>query len=698
MNTLLTGIQQNGMAFDDMSTGGINNLINLRAALFSAISAAQAQGASAVDAIAVVFAQLQAQGINTATLLQQVAAMGYSVAEVQAAMGRLPADAFKPIAVSAGGATEKIRTLSDYANDLSEVFSRAFDIRFSGISTLDDINQGWRDMAQGIEDAKNEIDDLQVSIGELTADKALKEYFLSVAEAYGDTIRAAQLRAEIAGIDADLAKKNKDLTKAQDKSNKTLVGNSEAAANNRAEILDLVKSYQDHIKALAASGMSQEGLAATTAQLRQDFMTQATALGYNSSELGIYASAFDDVQTAIANVDRDITVQANIDPAIQALNELVAKASSAGSSAGAGFSYNFDQALSSIPTSASKLPDAIVEAFAGKSYGPGILSNDPAVRDAAWADIASSVKTGAEKSQPGWDAWKTKGSESSDFIHQYWDWLFGLPEDIYAAAQKSFSGWSLFGDFASVSGDKARKSWEFATPNGLPVQIQQSTEPVKLGFDTWSLYSSNAANAGKSSWSFVGPNGLPTEITKSSPAINSGFNLWSSSGINSANRTRDSWNDMAYGIPSRVTNQNNSIYDAFNQIANNAKSGWNNAFNTVSNSIRSLFSLFYSGGYTGSGGKYEPAGIVHRGEYVVPKEQVNQTTGLPYFMGQTPSYANGGYVAAPQSQMVYLSPEDRAILRSVGGSGEVVLYANNEAIARSANAGNRQIVATGGRP
>src|SRR5690606_32309375 len=36
-----------------------------------------------------------------------------------------------------------------------------------------------------------------------------------------------------------------------------------------------------------------------------------------------------------------------------------------------------------------------------------------------------------------------------------------------------------------------------------------------------------------------------------------------------------------------------------------------------------------TGGYTGAGGKYEPAGIVHRGEYVLPKEQVNQSTGLP---------------------------------------------------------------------
>lgn len=35
------------------------------------------------------------------------------------------------------------------------------------------------------------------------------------------------------------------------------------------------------------------------------------------------------------------------------------------------------------------------------------------------------------------------------------------------------------------------------------------------------------------------------------------------------------------------------------------------------------------GGFTGQGGKYEPAGIVHRGEYVIPKEGVDQQKKLP---------------------------------------------------------------------
>ncbi len=55
-------------------------------------------------------------------------------------------------------------------------------------------------------------------------------------------------------------------------------------------------------------------------------------------------------------------------------------------------------------------------------------------------------------------------------------------------------------------------------------------------------------------------------------------------------------------------------------------------------------STFATGGYTGDGGKFEPAGIVHKGEFVVPKETV-QAYGPSYFAQRyLPGYADGGLV------------------------------------------------------
>ncbi|KOV68692.1 hypothetical protein ADL01_23160, partial [Streptomyces sp. NRRL WC-3618] len=60
-----------------------------------------------------------------------------------------------------------------------------------------------------------------------------------------------------------------------------------------------------------------------------------------------------------------------------------------------------------------------------------------------------------------------------------------------------------------------------------------------------------------------------------------------------------------------------------------------------------------SGGYTGDGGTYEPAGIVHRGEYVTKKTSTaaierRHPGALDYMNrhGRLPGYAKGGLVGA----------------------------------------------------
>ena len=54
---------------------------------------------------------------------------------------------------------------------------------------------------------------------------------------------------------------------------------------------------------------------------------------------------------------------------------------------------------------------------------------------------------------------------------------------------------------------------------------------------------------------------------------------------------------------------------------------------------------FATGGYTGAGGKFEPAGIVHRGEVVIPQERVRRDWGmLKARYGDLPGFAGGGHV------------------------------------------------------
>lgn len=578
-------------------------------------------------------------------------------------------DSMDDLSGSAGGAAKKIYLLTDYASDLESIFSRAFDIRFSGQSTMDAVTKSFSDMSQSTDDARQSIKDLNSDIDSLTSDKALQEYFLSVAEAYGDTIRAAELRAKIAKIDSDLAQKNKDLAKAQDKTNKTLVGNSDAAVQNRSDILNLVKQYQDHIKALAASGMKQDELRSTTAQLKEDFISQAKQLGFNTSELSTYAVAFDDVQASIDNVARDVTVDFNGDPALTAIEEFVAKANQSlggiGSGIGSTVTTAVDDAMSGAVASVKSWTGPLAEAFGGingaatVAVNGGTLSNDPAVRNAAWAGIiADSAKYSA-----------TTGTQISTTMN-----------DSFMKVESSAG-------ILSNNQTTRDTAW-----TGINTTTTTSMDTLESAF-------ANGAVGAKLPWASFGTE-ISSDVKRVSPSISNGFNNWAGYGKQKSTEIKDAWNQMAGEIPASVSGKSAATYNAFNTLGSQAKSGWNLNFENIASSIGDLFGLWYSGGYTGAGGKYEPAGIVHKGEYVVPKEQVNQITQRPYFMESKPQYAAGGFVGAPQqgSQMVYLSPEDRSLLRSLGGSSEVVLYANNEAIARSVNAGNRSIVAAGGRP
>lgn len=68
------------------------------------------------------------------------------------------------------------------------------------------------------------------------------------------------------------------------------------------------------------------------------------------------------------------------------------------------------------------------------------------------------------------------------------------------------------------------------------------------------------------------------------------------------------------------------------------------------NNVKLGGETFAEGGFTGSGGKYQVAGVVHRGEYVVPKWQVENPAYSGHIAaidaGRYRGYADGGIVAA----------------------------------------------------
>lgn len=363
---------------------------------------------------------------------------------------------------SADDASAKVRTLVDYANDLQSVFSRSFDLRFAGGSTLDAITSTFITIREASEESARNIAKMKAEIQGLQSDLSIQKYFLGIAVEYGDTKRAEAIQANIAKLQSELADKSADLSDEQGKNSKTLTGNTKAAIANRTQMEQLVKQYQDHLVALASSGLSQAELARRTAELREQFIQQATQLGYSRTEVEKYAAAFDDMRLIIDKLPRNITLSVDANPAIQALREYEASINSA-------------------------------RANAGRGIALGAISNPT---------------NGAEVRRGGLEA-------------------------------------------------------------SLAAAIARIKELIAAG-------------------QVSGPEAIAA---------------------------------------------NNRIQDLVNRL----KSG-----------------NYWTGGFTGTGGKYEPAGVVHRGEYVIPKKDVNQRTGLPNAdaLGRLQKgapgrsgYAGGGYVA-----------------------------------------------------
>jgi TP901 family phage tail tape measure protein len=225
------------------------------------------------------------------------------------------------------GAARALRTVVDYANDLRTVFSRAMEITFGQQQALDQIASGWANIADKADKAASAIADANAEIKELTADKSVLEYQLTVAERYGDEQRAAIIRAKIAKLDKNIVDETKKKSEAEAELTKTTEGNSESAIENRKVLTDMVGDYASLIEMYSKTGMKGKELKARITELRKEFRQQALEAGYSREEIAPYVKMFGEFKTIVDKTPRNVDVEfkANVSAANQALKEFIAK-------------------------------------------------------------------------------------------------------------------------------------------------------------------------------------------------------------------------------------------------------------------------------------------------------------------------------------------------------------------------------------
>lgn len=202
-----------------------------------------------------------------------------------------------------------VKTVVDYASQMVAIFKRIDDIQFSKRTGLDDIASAWKSIKDTAAEAADAVKKANESIAGLTADKGVLEYKLSVAVRYGDEKRANALRAELAKKTTEIADANAELAKAQSKSNKSLTDSTEAGANNRSTMISMLGTYQSYVQALMATGLKGTALEKAIADLKAEFIDQGKQVGFNATELDLYAGQFDQYAKAVHDTPRDVTIE-----------------------------------------------------------------------------------------------------------------------------------------------------------------------------------------------------------------------------------------------------------------------------------------------------------------------------------------------------------------------------------------------------
>lgn len=645
--------------------------------------------------------------------------------------------------------TERIRTLTDYVGDLSSITSSAFNIRFGKAEAVDKLAESWRGLRDKVKQAREEIANIQREINGMQADANILQYQLNIAIKYGDTLRADKLRAEIAAKQQEISNKNAEMVKAQDAASTSLVGNSEAAVQNRATLRGLVQDYNNYLAALANTakfeGMSAEAvkqkkdyLKKQADQAKRDLIAGAKKLGFKESELDPYIASLNDFKTIVDKLPKELTLKVVADPATRAFMEWWS--ANKGNFNPTGGSTTGGNTTTEDPATGNTTEDGVPTVPGIKRTPFSKLPGKVEVSDAAKQAIADTSLTGmhnkVKKELQAFGQAKeklggvyneqtanTRFSGSPEKFKQWKSWFDKYEASkaklkkygyIFKGSQGELPEAPMTGSLESVGGQADRAAALAAQPalvkeaiafikNGLTAR-EADNKAFESAKKPFADAKQRMGLAGDTAWAWILKNkkgqkhvdpqtgNLVDIIQYLTPYRNNFQKSWNVIKENTLRgiKYRDML-DSTYSeaelssLFSGIIDQRDIYNQGWKFLNKTPGSGWN------PDQVR----RYSAGGFVSGPGTAKSDSIsamLSKGEFVMQASAV-QAYG-PGFMNAlnqqqlAPRYAM--QTASPQAagaQIVYLSPEDRNLLRAAIDR-PVNLYTENARIAQSANAGN----------
>jgi TP901 family phage tail tape measure protein len=230
----------------------------------------------------------------------------------------------------AKSAKREIRTVFDYIGELRGLFNNITELSFASEVATDGSKGGWDSVTRSVNSARKAVVDLRKEISDQATDRIELENQLDIAKRYGDINEIRRITAEIQSLDAKIIESAEELQYQQGLASLTLVGNTRAARENRAEIRarvdetkELITAYAQTVKANGKLPTASE-VKAYAKRVAGDFVSQATAIGFSADELTDYTKVITGFGTAAGAVTPP-NVKVTLDPVTTAIEAYLAK-------------------------------------------------------------------------------------------------------------------------------------------------------------------------------------------------------------------------------------------------------------------------------------------------------------------------------------------------------------------------------------
>lgn len=486
----------------------------------------------------------------------------------------------------------EIRTVSDWVSDLSSLLARGMQLQFGVQNAKDKIKELWREFKEDLKSDPIDLDELiQRRHGKTEAKDAIAQTYIDMRKAAADAAlavadanrRIQQSLADLSGLRADKKVLEYQLSVAMRH------GDELRASQIRAE---LAKNASDQADAQAELAKNQKDAAdAAAAQDRSLKGNSQAAIKNRNTVRGLVSEYGDYIQALRDSGASDAEIRAAV---AQSAQDFMDQGTAMGFSAEelAAYRETIARMAPSQSDNTKKLEGNSKAAVENRRKMQNLV-------DAYHDELKAMAESGASKEEL-----QKKSKELAKKLEEE-ALKLGFAKDQVTPYKDAVAD---FGRVVStVPKDVTVKLKTNADMSGIDRAVSEYNAKKKLVQFNAKVDASSANEWRRNN---TGGRGLSKPIN-TSVKINVDSNMSAKKALQEQLRV--------------ANEQLSKAYKASPGGASSAISQWERR---VSDIIRKL-AKYDVGGFTGRGGRHEAAGIVHKGEFVLPQSMVNQSTGLP---------------------------------------------------------------------